>query len=552
MRNRFILLQMFCLLALLIRCSVDPVAGGSDNPDFIVTGSINDSCGRPASNTVVTILPRYFNPLADSAELPLAMDTTDSSGRYRLSVSHRGVYTLQAVENVSGLRLLVNNISVTTDTSYVKSANLSIPGLIEIVIPENSNDLTSGYMYIPGTTIYAQLLDDRERVVVDSVPPGVISVLVYNPPDTTSAMTVRQEILVESGKTTVISNPFWKYSTRIFLNTTATGADVDGDVFDFPVLIRLNGDNFDFSKTLSGGADLRFSKSDQTALSFEIERWDPGNQCAEVWVRTDTVYGNDSTQFIILYWGNQNSGAVSNSAAVFDTSLGYQGVWHLGDEVYDSISDATANMYHGSSPKGARPSVGEGIIGNCLVFDGVDDFILMENTASSTLDFPQEGKYSISAWVYIDAFDNRSHCIVSKGYEQYYMRLTYFPTNSPLWEFVQFSETVNWQVSSSSASSGEWIFLTGVRDGASQMLYCNGVLVDSTTDNWPQGYMRNTSNDLTIGRFLEEVTFPTNDGFCFYKGSIDEVRIMDKAYGTEWIRLSYMNQRKDDRLVVFR
>jgi hypothetical protein len=65
----------------------------------------------------------------------------------------------------------------------------------------------------------------------------------------------------------------------------------------------------------------------------------------------------------------------------------------------------------------------------------------MPNTANSKLDFSQDGYYTVSAWVYLDTLDGVSHCIVSKGYEQYYLRSTYISTNvlniKPMWEFVE-------------------------------------------------------------------------------------------------------------------
>jgi hypothetical protein len=68
--------------------------------------------------------------------------------------------------------------------------------------------------------------------------------------------------------------------------------------------------------------------------------------------------------------------------------------------------------------------------------------------------------------------------------------------------------------------------------------------------------VRNTSNDLYIGRFAEEVTLPPMGpkvvGYNHFKGSIDEVRIISRSQSADWIRLCYMNQRPDDQLVQFK
>jgi hypothetical protein len=243
------------------------------------------------------------------------------------------------------------------------------------------------------------------------------------------------------------------------------------------------------------------------------------------------------------------------SSQVFDTANGFEGVWHLGDSTNSKLTDATRNGYNGLSPDSAAVKIDEGVIGSCRYFDG-KDYITMPSTAQSRLSFDESGTYTVSAWVRLDTFDNASHCIVSKGYEQYYLRSTYIsmnvPSATPLWEYVEFSETNKWQSLNSQASAKTWSLITGVRRGTVQKLYCNGVLVDSIVDVWKNTVSRNTTNDLFIGRFAAPVLVPLIEGHCYFKGSIDEVRIMSSAQSSDWIRLCYMNQRPDDKLVIRR
>ena len=63
----------------------------------------------------------------------------------------------------------------------------------------------------------------------------------------------------------------WRY---IYLITNSSGAKVTtGNVYNVPVLIRLNPSNFDGFGHTSNPADIRFSKADGTHLFYEIERW---------------------------------------------------------------------------------------------------------------------------------------------------------------------------------------------------------------------------------------------------------------------------------------
>jgi hypothetical protein len=336
------------------------------------------------------------------------------------------------------------------------------------------------------------------------------------------------------------------------LNTTATGAGISSNVTEFPVLLRFSAENFNFDEALPDGSDLQFKVRDNTTLRYEIERWNLSSRRAEIWVTVDTVLGNDSSQSIFMYWGNPEFSSVPKQKTAFDTLLGFQGVWHLSDVPGNSVADATTNRFNGVSPDTATPDTTAGIIGLCRSFDGVNDYITMPNTAGSKLNFSEDGYFSISAWVYIDTFDNVYRTIMTKGYEQYFLQLSYFPGDKPLWQFSVFRQSDNWNMSHTSAIKNQWVLLTGVRQGTSQFLYCNGELVATTSATYPQGVSRDTTNDFSIGRFLKEATFPAKFGYCFFKGKIDEVRISSVAHSSDWISLCYMNQRSDDKLVIFK
>jgi hypothetical protein len=321
-------------------------------------------------------------------------------------------------------------------------------------------------------------------------------------------------------------------------------------VYSFPVLVRLTAENFDFTQAQSSGGDIRFTTSRGTPLFHEIEQWDLVNRRAAIWVKVDTVYGNNNLQSIMMYWGNPGATDVSNSTSVFDTTAGYQGVWHFGDDAGSTVRDATVNGFTGTSPDTARPLVAEGIAGMGRLFDGAKNYITMPNTAGSKLNFPENGNFTISAWANIDNFDGVPHVVVAKGYDQYFMRST-GASSSPLWNFAQLGANNNWQACTTSATNKNWTFVTGVRQGNRQLLYYNGALVDSTPNSFASAsFSRNTSSDISIGGYLKIVN--STDGYCFFKGSIDEIRMISTAQSSDWVLLCYMNQRALDRLVVFK
>ena len=272
--------------------------------------------------------------------------TTDESGAFSLRVAHEGKFNIEAYQPGSGERALLTGIIVSQhDTVYLPVQEINKTGAIKLVSMAGEG----GYVFIPGTTRFALVKD--AKTLIDSVPEGFISSIEYTDIDgPVKDSVVAADFSVSAGDTAVVSNAsVWKFSKQCRLNTTPSGADVPGMVTNFPVLVRLTAADFDFSQTLTDGGDLRFMKEGGKQLPYEIERWDPGSRQAEVWVKVDTIYGNDSTHVFIMYWGNTKAFSLSNSAAVFDTAAGFAGVWHLGQPVGSIIPDATANGNNGTA-----------------------------------------------------------------------------------------------------------------------------------------------------------------------------------------------------------
>lgn len=93
------------------------------------------------------------------------------------------------------------------------------------------------------------------------------------------------------------------YTKRIKLTVDQT--KVDGDLTDFPVLVKLTSVNFNFAESKADGFDIRFTSSDGTTLlKFERERHDSVNQLAEYWVKIPAVSGTVDTDFYMYYGGS--------------------------------------------------------------------------------------------------------------------------------------------------------------------------------------------------------------------------------------------------------
>jgi hypothetical protein len=146
----------------------------------------------------------------------------------------------------------------------------------------------------------------------------------------------------------------WQNFRNVLMNTAASGANVATDQTGFPVLVRLASGNFP-TGAKTDGTDIRFAASNGTHIPYQIERWDNANSLAEIWVKAD-VLGNNSTQYIVMYWGKVDAADSSSGSAVFDTANGFAGVWHLGEAGNidpQGYKDATYNGNHGTGSQTA-------------------------------------------------------------------------------------------------------------------------------------------------------------------------------------------------------
>lgn len=534
---------MLCAVAAAALSCGNLPGGGDDFPNSKVSGAVMNADMTPASRTMVCLIPAGYDPVSDQPPFYPLIDTTDAAGNYALTVSGAGSFNIQAKQLDSGTMSFVSDIRVTAGADVsVPAAVLRPSGAVSVTLPAGV-DTVNGYLYVPGTLINRTIPAASGSIVLDSLPAGTLPGIYYAVRNVIGSTMVRYRIDVVPGDTVV--DPGWAFSREVSLNTTSSGAQVSGTVVNFPVCIRMTGANFDFSQAEPGGADLYFAKSDDTPLPYEIEQWDSAGSRAAVWVLVDTVYGNNSSQHFMMYWGNAGAGAGSDPAAVFDTAGEFQGVWHFAEAGNTAAKDATANHYDGTPSGMTAASAVDGMVGGAQEFEGTSSHFVMAGTAGSSLNFPENGLYTVSAWVYADTLDSEFHTIASKGDKQYNLQMM---ANSNHWEFAECKTTGGWEVTNSPGGAKNWTHVAGVRNGSRQYLFVNGVCADSSISLYFQDtvwFARNTGSDFTVGKKPEESDY-------FYKGIIDEVRASSVARGPDWIRLCYMNQKASDALVVLR
>ncbi|MFN3738687.1 DUF2341 domain-containing protein [Hydrogenophaga sp.] len=154
----------------------------------------------------------------------------------------------------------------------------------------------------------------------------------------------------------------WTVRQKITLDTQA--AALASEASDVPVLLRLSTGNFDFLSASDTGADLRFVAEDgTTVLPHHIERFDPTNELAFVWVRVPRLAPANATQHIWLYAGNPK--APAPAAAAPDAAT--WAVYHLSDES-GLPQDASGAGRHVAA--GTATPVPGGLIGGAARLNG--------------------------------------------------------------------------------------------------------------------------------------------------------------------------------------
>jgi hypothetical protein len=537
MKKTLLSILSFGVAVFMARCSLDHLAGGgTESTNGRIIGTLVEDDGRPAGQTRVMLIASDHDPVKDGPVPDSLTVTTDESGTFTLQVPAGGAFNIEAFQPGSGYRVLLTGITANrNDTVYVPVQVIEKPGAIKF-IPTPADGSFRGYVYLPGTTRFAEMRDGN--VLIDSVPAGFIHSMTYaDTVDSTRNRVVAAGFTVSAGNTAVIANAsVWKYSNKIRLNTAKTGADVSGTVTNFPVLIRLTENNFDFSRAGTDGSDLRFAKENGVPLPYEIERWDAVHRLAEVWVKSDTVYGNDSAQFLMMYWGNAGAVGESNGAAVFDTAEGISAVWHLDR----GCGDATANR-HDAATVSATDSAG--LIGPCKYFDGSDSIKITGLLGSPS-------SFTLSAWAQLDSTGRNGSEIISLG-DAAFLRADY-PANSlgtggAL--HLSHNDTVFAHVGSGQylkQTGWHLVTLTHSETTYATTLYLDGMAAGVRTDPSQPIIYAGLGQNTLIGEHGNG-----KSGYGFF-GRIDEARVYHAAIPADYIRLSYMNQRGGDRLVVFR
>jgi hypothetical protein len=315
----------------------------------------------------------------------------------------------------------------------------------------------------------------------------------------------------------------WKSQGALILLTTPDGVDLPASAREenFPVLVRLNKETFNFTQTETNGADIRFSGKGKL-LDYQIEHWDRAKGEASIWVRIPVIRGNER-QEIKLHWGKAGAISESNGNEVFNESNGYAVAMHLGEELKDETGNVTP-VNQGTDPC-------PGAVGLARRFDTGKGIACGERITNLPTGL---GPFTTSVWLKAEKTNGRA---VGWGNEQGQGKAVMSVKSPPHVRVDCYFSNGNVKGESRLPMS-EWVHVAHTfREGESR-LYMNGRLDGSNKIGSPLNIR--TPARMWLGGWYKRYDFV---------GAIDEARISKVERSADWVKLSYENQKANQTLV---
>jgi hypothetical protein len=501
----------------------------------------------------VVLLPETYNPIPGKDSRLLKRALTDAQGRYRFSGIEAGVYNLEAKDTIRILQALIQGIKV---DSGVKSGRadgiLGAAGTLEIpfmdrYLPENAQ------AYIPGTTYHtftASKVNTQGILVLGNIQAGLYKDMLVMSPDLPGGgpISIAGNFHIGPGASTRLTSlQDWLFSTRLKLDPSGITVPLVEPLDHFPVLVRLNSQNFNFSQARGNGEDIRFIRTDGSRLPHQIERWDLTEKTAAIWVLVDSIPRRTVDSSVIMRWGRVDALDVSNGGQVFDTAQGFSSVWHLAEPSNTTVGgyhDATANAKNATAiaPNFLRQVSAVAGMGKQFVDIGG------QMTAALAPQLGGNASFTVTFWMKFQMTPYRMG-LLNIGQETENMGFHFLIKSDTMAQFgpwalspdpINDAPSIRQNHFSLVPFIGKWTHVATVYDAEKQTLssYING---ESVALNSLSALNLEATAGVSFGRKIQSQSN--------MQGVLDEVRFYHRALPESWIRMEYATQKENSSVI---
>lgn len=322
------------------------------------------------------------------------------------------------------------------------------------------------------------------------------------------------------------SNDQWPYRKQLTLDTTPAGASIAGNVQQIPVLLRLHSGNFtDFLTMKEDGSDLRLFSADDQPIKYQIEKFDPINEMALVWISVPSLNGNVINNSIWMYYGNLTAPAGAEAVGIYDVNQ--VAVYHFDGPVGTLPQDRTAYGNHAGTFSGQIAPAS--LMGPGALLEGKQSLSI---TAKPSLRLVPSAGWTFSTWIKLS--EPQTDAVILQMEEQkngfqiginasgVYARAT--------------TGAVKQETSPIPLAVGSWQHVAVVVGSGQLIVYINGIQSAAVA-----------ANPSEIGGTIWVGSTPVNTRFL--RAELDELQISNIARSPDWIKLMAVSQGQDAKLV---
>ncbi len=320
-------------------------------------------------------------------------------------------------------------------------------------------------------------------------------------------------------------NDEWNFRKEIQFDLTPAGADIAASPVDVPVLLRLHVGNFGyFADVKPDGSDFRLiAGDDKTPLKYHVERFDPTNQMAFIWVRLPQLTGATNSDKIYLYYGNPKAPAGGPAGETYDANQTLALHFGEGDQ---ALVDATA--YANNATANFAATTPASLIGAGARLAAGQTFAVQSRP--SLLLLPTQGM-TLSAWIKADALAGDATVLsLADGNGALTLGLS---GATPVATLARGGAAVASVKAASPIDAARWHHVALTIGAGRLALFVDGVEVASAA-----------AQPFEIGGTL-------NVGGGAFAGEMDEVQASKVARPPEWIRAAARGQGPDALLVAY-